>query len=390
MSKTFENGHALLVGVGNFQKIPAWSLPVTVKDVDAIAQTLTDPAWCGYASVGGKVRILTNEAATNDNILAGLLALADAAKTNPAITILVYFSGHGWVSPTGEYFLVTQNTLPGDNFVKTALKAEAFHQALRTIVCDKLLVIIDCCHAEGMASSKGAIDVTAAPDASNSPFVKGSPAALSEALGLKESTGKAIDNVAANTGRAVFLSARGNEESYFLPNRSMSIYTQCFIEALQGQGSRPGKTEVSVSDVMDYLSAEVPKRVKATFDKSQTPFFDFRTENFNLALIKGGKGISTAPVTHVVPGPGADTSFDRVELRKRMCKFLTIQDVDMLCDDLSGDLAKQNLPFRVSQQDIPSDTIQKFVLNLIRWAEQRQVYPQLIAVLQRERPDIFV
>jgi hypothetical protein len=42
MPNTFTHGYALLVGVGE-SAYPAWSLPVTVKDIQAIRAILTDP-----------------------------------------------------------------------------------------------------------------------------------------------------------------------------------------------------------------------------------------------------------------------------------------------------------------------------------------------------------
>ena len=47
MQTRFEHGYALLIGVGRTAHAP-WSLPVTVHDVKAIKDILTDPAHCAY------------------------------------------------------------------------------------------------------------------------------------------------------------------------------------------------------------------------------------------------------------------------------------------------------------------------------------------------------
>jgi hypothetical protein len=47
MTNTFTHGYALLVGVGRCA-YDAWSLPVTVRDMQALRDVLADPALCGY------------------------------------------------------------------------------------------------------------------------------------------------------------------------------------------------------------------------------------------------------------------------------------------------------------------------------------------------------
>ena len=48
MTQTFNHGYALLIGVGAIAKYPDWSLPVTVKDMTALRNLLTDPTRCAY------------------------------------------------------------------------------------------------------------------------------------------------------------------------------------------------------------------------------------------------------------------------------------------------------------------------------------------------------
>src|SRR6185503_12066769 len=62
MPQTFPHGHALLVGVGATAYSP-WSLPVTVKDAQAIQAVLTNPALCGYPAEN-HIRLLHDQGAT--------------------------------------------------------------------------------------------------------------------------------------------------------------------------------------------------------------------------------------------------------------------------------------------------------------------------------------
>ena len=73
----------------------------------------------------------------------------------------------------------------------------------------------------------------------------------------------------------------------------MSIYTYHFLEALQGAGNKPGDKLVKVSHLMNYLSETVPITVQKEYNKEQTPFFDVATEDFPVALLRGGKGLTS-------------------------------------------------------------------------------------------------
>ncbi len=57
MSSLFTHGYALLIGVGETAN-PRWSLPVTVKDVQALQSVLTEPELCAYPNDKHHVRLL--------------------------------------------------------------------------------------------------------------------------------------------------------------------------------------------------------------------------------------------------------------------------------------------------------------------------------------------
>ncbi|MGB3637747.1 MAG: hypothetical protein WBA39_09255, partial [Rivularia sp. (in: cyanobacteria)] len=139
------------------------------------------------------------------------------------------------------------------------------------------LINIDSCHAQGMATSKD--------DAGNnkrSPIPKGfTQTALPKTI---------IDNL-KGTGRVVFTSSTGEQLSWIRSDRTMSIYTYHFLEALQGAGNQAGDKVVKISHLMNYLSDTVPSTTQQEYNKEQTPFFDFATEDFPVALLLGGKGL---------------------------------------------------------------------------------------------------
>ncbi len=273
MGNTFNHGYVLLIGVGEtaYQK---WSLPVTVKDVQAIQSILKDPTLCGYSNDKNHIRLLCDVDAKRQMILDGLSWLKTRATTDPEATIVVYYSGHGWLDKsTGKYYLIPHDVEPFD-IPHSALSAEKFTETLRAVSSKRLLVFIDSCHAEGMATSK------------DSTVLK-----LPSSLEQKALPKDLINELKQGEGRVVFTSSRGNQRSWIRPDNTMSIYTYHLIEALQGAGNKTGDTSVRVSNIMNYLGKAVPESASKFWQQDQMPFFDATAEDFPIALLRGGKGL---------------------------------------------------------------------------------------------------
>ncbi|MBI1294701.1 caspase family protein [bacterium] len=267
----FNHGYALLIGVGACE-YPKWSLPTTVKDAQAIQQVLTDADLCAYAPE--QIRLLHNETATRQRILDGLAWLAQSVQKDPEATAVVYFSGHGWLhKETGDYYLVPHDVEPF-NFTGSALAAADFTEALRNVKAKRLLAFIDSCHAEGMATAK---------DEPSSPL----PPSLAETALPKA----VIDDLALGEGRAVFTSSRGEQRSWLRPDKTLSIFTYHLLEAFQGAHNVPGDAFVKVSNLMNYLGEQVSESAWRLCSADQSPFFKFETEDFPVAVLRGGKGL---------------------------------------------------------------------------------------------------
>ncbi len=273
MPDTFTHGYALLVGVGQ-SAYPKWSLPVTVKDAQALHSILTDTALCAYPDDEQHIRLLHDEGATRQAILDGLAWLKERTAADPEATAVVYYSGHGWLDKaTGHYYLIAHDVEPFD-ISGSALPAPAFTVALRRVAARRLLAFVDSCHAEGMASAK------------DEPAVK-LPAGFAEAA-LPKSL---VDDLKRGAGRAVFTSSRGEQRSWVRPDGTLSIYTYHLVEALQGAGNQAGDTAVRLSNLMNHLGKSVPDSARRLCHAEQTPFFDTAAEDFPVALLRGGKGL---------------------------------------------------------------------------------------------------
>jgi hypothetical protein len=280
MSETFQNGFALLVGVGRCTYTP-WTLPATSRDAEALKLTLTDPRRCGYPDEN--IRLLTHEAATRGRILDAMGELEKKIAQVPNSTVIVFYSGHGWLDQHGDYYLMPTDADP-HKFSSTALPGEIFTNALRRMQPSRLLVLLDTCHAGGMAEAKDGIPPGLPPGR------KAPPEGLAEALGKGQ-------------GRAVLSSCRGEETSLVLPDGHLSLFTHCLVEAFSG-GLASSEAHISVLNLCSYTSRAVVEGAKA-LSHTQTPFLKAETEDFTVALCtrKTPENDSASPTSLPKPSP---------------------------------------------------------------------------------------
>lgn len=248
MSQLFSKGYAVIVGVGA-------DLPVTIEDAKAISGILIDPSRCAYP--GNQVRLLTGAEAKRDNIISGLKWLAASAGQDD--TAIIYFSGHGTENP--DFYLVPYG-FDWQNLAGTAIPGTEFTQLLREIRAQKLLVLLDCCHAGGQADAKGFIKSPLPPDA--------------------------FDELARSSGRVVIASSRKDEVSFI--GDPYSQFTMALLEAFAGHGAFEHDGFARVLDLTMYVGRFVPDR---TGDK-QHPIIKISNlqDNFAVAWYAGG---STTP-----------------------------------------------------------------------------------------------
>ncbi len=260
----FRNGYALLVGVGEHTN-PDDSLPATVKDVEAIETLLRDQDRCAY--LAENVRMLHDAGATKSAILDGLAWLRTCAARDPRATVIVYYSGHGERNEaTEDYYLIPHDGVDA----ATRLAAQELRAALDAINAERLLVILDCCHAAGMGA-KG-LDTNEWTKSAPSPRILGE---------LKQ-----------GSGRAVFSSSLAKQKSFVRRDRELSIFTYHLLEALQGADNRNTDTQVTVANLMHHLGKTVKQSAQAEHQSEQTPFFRLESEEFAVALIRAGQGFA--------------------------------------------------------------------------------------------------
>jgi hypothetical protein len=138
----FSPGRALLIGFGA-------DLPSTIDDAKGLAGILKDPSRSAYPPE--QVALLTGPAANRPGILAALDRLREAADEET--TAIVYFSGHGFrvTSEGGKAYYLMPRGYDIKRLSETAISGAEFVERLLAIPARKLLLLLDCCHAGGLA-----------------------------------------------------------------------------------------------------------------------------------------------------------------------------------------------------------------------------------------------
>lgn len=272
MSNYFHNGYALFIGVEVYKDKLITNLPATFNDVTELRKVLTDPTKCGYKREN--VKSLIGVEATNKDILDSLDWLIENAENDPEATILFYYSGHGWKSEDSKlpkYYLIPYDCAV-DNISGTAISDEVLSTKLDQISSERLVVLIDSCHAGGTTK-----DVEPLPPGFSKATIPPS---------------KIYEIFHSGSGRVVISSSRENERSYLRePDLDHSIFTVHLLEALLGKAHTYNQGKIGIIDVFTYLAAKVPETVKTSVDPftsgpaQQHPIMDgSKVDNFTIAL----------------------------------------------------------------------------------------------------------
>lgn len=257
MSPLFHHGHAVIVGVGQ-------DLPMTVTDAQGVASVLKDPGRCAYPKE--QVKLLTEGDATRVGILESLDHLGKRCASGTEVTAVVYFSGHGGQREDDDTYFLVPAGYDSNSFHSTAITGDEFAAKIEAVQAERLLVILDCCHAGGLTSVKDPSDQVPPP------------------FKMQPLPSEVIDLLKRGRGRAMIASCQPGEESY--TGYPYSIFTAALLEGLAGYGARHKDGVVELADLIGWIGRQVPQRSS----RRQNPVLNyFRvTAEFPLAYYAGG------------------------------------------------------------------------------------------------------
>lgn len=214
---TFAAGYALVIGVGRYQHIPRWNVPVTVRDAEAVAEVLRDPQFGAYPAT--QVKLLCAEEATRERMLAELEHLA--ATIREEHTLFVFYCGHGEYSEDGAYHLSAHDTkLIGSKKIEagTGVSHQELIARLQHVKAKRVLLIFNACHSGNI-----------------SPALGGEADELDEVGGQAMPASTASALLSTGAGRVIITACRENQVSY-IGEGQLTRFTTALVDGLRGRG----------------------------------------------------------------------------------------------------------------------------------------------------------
>ncbi len=292
MSTGFTQGHALLIGVGEYAD-QQWRAPITAADAAALADALRDPAVAAYPA--DQVTLLRDAAADRAGILRALEQFA--ARVGPDDTALIFFCGHGATGTDEQYHFASQDSIFQNGQIQagSGISEQELYTALRAVRSNKLLVLINACFSGNIGATLGEQTETAA--ALGSP----TPDATSDLL------------LASGSGRVVLTASRQSQYSYFLHTRELTFFSDALIQGLRGQAAT-GADFIGIFDLYRYLY-EAVRDAAAAIGREQEPVL-------NIVQGVGPFPIARKPAAAAELGSPLDTPPPGTAVRARPAEFI--------------------------------------------------------------------
>ncbi len=244
----FNQGCALIVGVGKHQYLPGLNVPQLSNEAATIAQALYSQG--GYPQ--NQVSLLQDGAATRAALVAALQQLANTAQ--PTNIAIFYYTGHVDFATDGSFYLTTTDTQFDNDKIKpgTGLSSSDFLDLLCDIKAKLLLVILNSCFSGQHETWLGL-----------------NPSFETPSIGRRFPDELVSSTLATGSGRVVITSCQENEFSW-IGNGNMTIFGQAFVSAIDGSARLPGRY-ISVYDLYNYLYSTVSPAVQLLAGSSQEP-----------------------------------------------------------------------------------------------------------------------
>lgn len=194
--------------------------------------------------------------------------------------VFIYYSGHGGAEPsltgqsedgTEKYIMLSDSRV--DDMYSTALPMSELSRIFGRIQADKLLLVMDSCYS-GASGGRGLLR------------------SGMKAVGMSDDY---MSQLAATEGTAILTASRASEVSMESPDFGHGIFTYHLGEALQGAGDADGDQIITLSELYQYVSTEVPATAKK-FGASQNPVLKGEvTGTFPIADVRAKAEVAAAP-----------------------------------------------------------------------------------------------
>ena len=241
---------AFLVGISDYEAGLA-ALPAAVKDVVAMQEVLVNPEMGGFAAAD--VTVLMNP--SRQEMTDAIYTLF--ANRQKADLVLLYFSGHGIVDDTNEFYFSTRITrkIEGKLLLTTAVPAHDIRAWMEQSNSQRKVIILDSCFSGAFAK------------------------------GVKAKDGDKInpEQFLGGKGIAILTAATSTQYALTQDGFDLSIYTHYLVEGIRtGGADRDNDGMISVEELHNYAK----DKVKAAAPAMTPEFYPFREGGHKILLAK--------------------------------------------------------------------------------------------------------
>lgn len=251
----------LAAGVSRYRNSEI-DLQFAASDATELASSFEAARAPGYGGV--EVVRLTDAEATRAAMLRAIAELQDRAV--PEDTVVIFLSGHGVLGADGAWYLLTSDTtaLSEERFTKTALSAADLAEGLRAIQAQRVVVLIDSCHAGAAVAPVGGVRMRAARRVETDQAL----VRLARSAGVFFIGGSSRDRLAAEADRF-----------------GHGLFTYALLEAL---GGGAGCAPVTAACLQDWTERRLPALYREIGQGEQYPAI-FRVGD-DFPLVEGAVG----------------------------------------------------------------------------------------------------
>jgi formylglycine-generating enzyme required for sulfatase activity len=231
--------HGLVIGIDKYQE-QRLNLRCAAADAQAMYDVMVDEA-CGVFPKEN-VTLLLDEQATRREVGRALSSLARKVGLND--TVWIYYAGHGAVEGDEAYWVTHDADV--NHLSTTGLERSLINRELSRLACDRVMLLLDCCHAAATALQHHAL--RAKPSAE-------------QLFGKFE--GKGVMTLAASDG---------SQKSVELMKYGRGAFTYYLEKGLRGEADDEGNRDgvVTLEELWKYLHKRVEAEALRSNNK-QTP-----------------------------------------------------------------------------------------------------------------------
>lgn len=230
--------HALVVGVGRFQK-GITPLHYANKDAYDVYSYLVDPGGGGFRKEN--VVLLRDEYATRQNVQRALDEIRRRAREDDLV--LVYFSSHG--TPPDKFGAVNVVTFdsevaPRERIWQTSVTEEALREFVQGVRAKRLVLVLDACYSNGAYGQiagflpRGGKSLDAGGDEGHG---RSRRHMVERIVGAKdlvaEPAGPAPQGPPSGWGKVLISASDAGERSWESDELRNSVFTRFFIDGLR-------------------------------------------------------------------------------------------------------------------------------------------------------------